>query len=151
ERAGQRGARKRREPQAQPADRHDAAGPRAGVPARIDIQRGQPQFRRRAAVVPSAVLRANVINTSSCATSLLRLLVLLLVMALLAGGGGCVLYPQLNETQANEVLAELIDHGVDARKDEDKRGDGWQVLVNGGDMRPAMAIPHNAGRPHTTL
>ncbi len=90
------------------------------------------------------------INTSSRATGLLRLLALLLVMALLAGCGRSVLYSQLNETQANEVLAELIDHGVDARKEADKRGDGWQVLVNRGDMPAAMAILHNAGLPHTT-
>lgn len=86
--------------------------------------------------------------TAMRAKGILRLLALLLTAVVLAGCGRSVLYSQLNETQANEVLAELIDHGVDARKEADKRGEGWQVLVNRGDMPAAMAVLHNAGLPH---
>lgn len=90
------------------------------------------------------------ITTATRTTGILRLLSLLLVMAVLAGCGRSVLYSQLDETQANEVLAALIDHGVDARKEGDKRGEGWQVLVNRGDMPAAMAVLHNAGLPHSS-
>ncbi len=90
------------------------------------------------------------INIATRSTGLPRLLVLLLAVTLLAGCGRSVLYSQLDETQANEVLAALIDHNVDARKEADKRGEGWQVLVDRGDMPAAMAVLHNAGLPHSS-
>ncbi len=73
----------------------------------------------------------------------------LLLTTLLVGCTRSVLYSHLDERQANEVVAALIEHGISARKQSIKGGDGWQVLLGSRQNMPkAMAVLHNAGLPH---
>lgn len=76
-----------------------------------------------------------------------RLAVLLLVWALLAGCARDVLYSKLDEQQANEVVAALLNHGIDAGKQPAERGDGWQVVLDRRDMPAAVAVLNDAGLP----
>lgn len=77
-----------------------------------------------------------------------RWLALLAMLVVLAGCGRDVLYAHLDEQQANQVLAALIEHGVDARKRASEHGDGWEILLDRQDMPTAVAVLHNAGLPH---
>jgi type III secretion protein J len=77
-----------------------------------------------------------------------RLAVLACVLGLLAGCSRDVLYAKLDEQQANEVVAALINGGVDAQKRPAERGEGWQVMVDRRDMPTAVAVLRDAGLPH---
>ena len=73
----------------------------------------------------------------------------MLLALLLAGCSSSVLYSSLDERQANEVVASLIEHHIDASKQPVKGGDSWQVVLgHGQDMPRAMAVLRNAGLPH---
>lgn len=77
-----------------------------------------------------------------------RLAVLMLVLGLLAGCARDALYAHLDEQQANEVVAALINNGIDAEKHAADRGDGWEVLIDRRDMPAAVATLRDAGLPH---
>lgn len=73
----------------------------------------------------------------------------MLLAMLLAGCSHSVLYSSLDERQANEVVASLIEHNVSASKQPAKGGDTWQVVLgNRHDMPRAMAVLRNEGLPH---
>lgn len=77
-----------------------------------------------------------------------RLATLILVLGLLAGCSRDALYAHLDEQQANDVVAALINNGVDAEKRPADRSDGWQVLIDRRDMPTAVAVLRDAGLPH---
>ncbi|HEX7814092.1 type III secretion system inner membrane ring lipoprotein SctJ [Dyella sp.] len=80
-----------------------------------------------------------------------RLAVLALVLGLLAGCSREVLYTKLDEQQANEVVAALLNNGIDADKRPAERGEGWQVVLDRQDMPAAMATLREAGLPHQSV
>ena len=77
---------------------------------------------------------------------LFRWLTLLLLLAALAG---CKLglYSGLNEQEANEMMAALASQGIDAAKESGENGT-WQVLVDKGDLGPALALLRALGLPN---
>ncbi|MFC4763264.1 hypothetical protein [Dyella koreensis] len=77
-----------------------------------------------------------------------RLAALALLLGLLAGCSRDVLYARLDEQQANDVVAALINGGIDAEKRPAERGEGWQVLLDRRDMPAAVAVLRDAGLPH---
>jgi type III secretion protein J len=77
-----------------------------------------------------------------------RLAALVCLLALLAGCSRDVLYAKLDEQQANEVVAALINAGIDAQKRPAERGEGWQVVLDRHDMPAAVAVLRDAGLPH---
>lgn len=81
---------------------------------------------------------------------LLLLATLLLMTGVLAGCSRDVLYSHLDEQQANEVVAALINHGVDADKKVAGRGDEWQVMIDHRNLPTAMSVLHDSGLPRRT-
>lgn len=77
-----------------------------------------------------------------------RLAVLILAIGLLAGCGRDTLYAHLDEQQANEIVAALLNNGIDAEKKAADRSDDWQVLIDRHDMPAAVAVLRDAGLPH---
>lgn len=86
--------------------------------------------------------------TKRFATLVLRLAALACVLGLLAGCSRDVLYAKLDEQQANEVVAALINAGLDAQKEPGERGEGWRVMLDRRDMPAAVAVLRDAGLPH---
>jgi len=82
---------------------------------------------------------------------LCRLAVLAMMLGLLAGCSREVLYTKLDEQQANEVVAALLNNGIDADKRPAERGEGWQVVLDRHDMPAAMAALREAGLPHQSV
>ncbi|NKJ21907.1 type III secretion inner membrane ring lipoprotein SctJ [Dyella sp. SG609] len=82
------------------------------------------------------------------ATFALRLAALACVLGLLAGCSRDVLYAKLDEQQANDVVAALINAGIDAQKEPGERGEGWRVSLDRRDMPAAVAVLRDAGLPH---
>ena len=78
-----------------------------------------------------------------------RLAVLILAIGLLAGCSRDALYAHLDEQQANDVVAALLNNGIDAEKVQtSERSSDWQVLIDRRDMPAAVAVLHEAGLPH---
>lgn len=77
-----------------------------------------------------------------------RIAALMLALGLLVGCSREVLYNKLDEQQANEVVAALLNNGIDADKRAVDRGDGWQVVLDRHDMPAAVAVLRDAGLPH---
>ncbi len=80
---------------------------------------------------PGALLRAGV----------------LVSMLTLAACGGSPLYSALDEQQANEIEAALLDAGIDADKQAAAKGEGWSVTVAKTDVPRAMQILSSHGLP----
>lgn len=80
-------------------------------------------------------------------------LVLLVVCLLLAGCGRQVLYSHLDEQQANEVIAALMQGGVDADKQvvSTNGAESWQVLVDKDKLPVATEILASKGLPRKKL
>ena len=76
---------------------------------------------------------------------------LVLALGLLAGCSREVLYNKLDEQQANEVVAALLNNGIDADKRAADRGDGWQVVLDRRDMPAAVAVLRDQGLPHQSI
>lgn len=68
--------------------------------------------------------------------------VLALACLLLAACGRTPLYSNLDEQQANELMAALMDAGISADKSQVtlQSGVGWQVQVGSGDFPKAMQV-----------
>lgn len=80
--------------------------------------------------------------------SALRLILAgLLACVLLAGCGGTSLYSNLDEEQANEVVAALIDSNISADKVQTEDKKAWQVNVSNGDIPRAMQVLQARGLP----
>ncbi|MBE1161426.1 type III secretion system inner membrane ring lipoprotein SctJ [Dyella acidiphila] len=73
---------------------------------------------------------------------------LMLALGLLAGCSREVLYNKLDEQQANEVVAALLNNNIDADKRQAERGEGWQVVLDRRDMPAAVAVLRDEGLPH---
>jgi type III secretion protein J len=71
----------------------------------------------------------------------------LLACLALAGCGGTALYSNLEEQQANQVMAELLGSGIQADKTLSTDKKGWEVRIAKGDMPRAMQILHARGLP----
>ncbi len=67
-------------------------------------------------------------------------LVALLVCLLLAGCARTALYSELDEQQANELMAALLGAGIDADKHQSATQAGWEVSVGHGDIPRAMQV-----------
>lgn len=80
-----------------------------------------------------------------------RVAALMLALGLLVGCSREVLYNKLDEQQANEVVAALLNHSIDADKRPTERGDGWQVVLDRHDMPAAVAVLRDAGLPHQSI
>jgi type III secretion protein J len=74
-------------------------------------------------------------------------LALLLTCLALAGCGGTALYSNLEEQQANQVMAELIGSGIQADKTLSTDKKGWEVRIAKDDIPRAMQILHARGLP----
>jgi type III secretion protein J len=70
-------------------------------------------------------------------------------MALLLALSACKkeLYGQLTENDCNEMVATLIEYGVDAQKDTPDGGKTWSVSVDGGQIVRAMQVLRARGIP----
>ncbi len=62
--------------------------------------------------------------------------------------GGTTLYSDLEETQANEIMAALLDSGIKAEKTASISKTGWQLQVQSGDIPYAMQVLQARGLPH---
>jgi type III secretion protein J len=73
----------------------------------------------------------------------------LTALALLLFLAGCKvgLYSNLNEQEANEIVAALSAEGLDASK-ERQEGNSWQVQVDEGRLGRALDILRTQGLPH---
>ena len=62
------------------------------------------------------------------------------------------LYSRLDEREANQMIAVLADAGVVASKVSNAKDDndaaGWEISVDGGDVRAALDALHAQGLPH---
>lgn len=76
-----------------------------------------------------------------------RVLPAVLACLLLAGCGGTALYTDLEEQQANEVMAALVGAGIDASKEPAVDKKGWEVDISERDIPQAMRILQAAGLP----
>jgi type III secretion protein J len=64
----------------------------------------------------------------------------LLACLLLVGCGRTTLYSELDEQQANELMAALLGAGIGADKNQSASQTGWEVRVNQGDFPRAMQV-----------
>lgn len=71
----------------------------------------------------------------------------LLACLMLAGCGGAALYSNLEEQQANQVMAALLDAGINADKNPSPDKKTWEVRIPEGDFPMAMQVLHSKGLP----
>lgn len=76
-----------------------------------------------------------------------RVMAALLACLLIVGCTRTTLYSQLDEQQANELMAALLDAGIPAEKDPSPSKTGWEVMVNRGDIPYAMQVLSSRGLP----
>ena len=84
---------------------------------------------------------------ASNANKRLAILALLLACLALAGCSGSALYSNLEEQQANQVMAALLGAGIKADKTLSTDKKGWEVRIAEGDFPRAMAVLHSKGLP----
>lgn len=77
----------------------------------------------------------------------LRATGLVLAALLLTACTGTALYTDLEEQQANEVMAALLGAGIDASKSPSPSKKGWEVDIAAGDIPEAMRVLRAAGLP----
>lgn len=88
------------------------------------------------------------IATTTRAGAWPRTVLVLLACLLLAACGRATLFANLDEGQANEVLAVLLAHGVSADKRSSIASDaGYQIRVNQSDFPQAMQVLQARGLP----
>lgn len=71
----------------------------------------------------------------------------LLACLLLAACSGATLYNELDEQQANEVMAALLASGVPAEKAPSTTKNGWEIQVDRSDFAYAMQVLDSRGLP----
>lgn len=71
----------------------------------------------------------------------------LLACLVLAGCSRVTLFSDLDERQANEVMAALLASGVKVDKRSATTGSGWQIRVDQGDFPYAMQVLQSRGLP----
>jgi type III secretion protein J len=81
--------------------------------------------------------------------NVVRVMAALLACLLMVGCTRTPLYTQLDEQQANEMMAALLDAGIPAQKDPSPSKTSWEVTVNRGDIPYAMQVLHSRGLPRT--
>ena len=74
-------------------------------------------------------------------------LLALLMCLLLAACTRTTLYADLDERQANEVLAALLSTGIGAEKRISASKTGWEIRVDQSDFPQAMQVLHARGLP----
>lgn len=77
----------------------------------------------------------------------LRIAAAVLVCVLLVGCTRTALYSQLDEQQANELMAALLGAGIPASKQPSPSKTGWEVEVDRGDIPYAMQVLNSRGLP----
>lgn len=88
------------------------------------------------------------IATTTGTKAWLRAVLVLVACLLLAACGRVTLFANLDESQANEVLAVLLAHGMSADKRNSIASDaGYQIRVNHGDFPQAMQVLTARGLP----
>jgi type III secretion protein J len=65
----------------------------------------------------------------------------------LAGCGRSALYSNLEEQQANQVMAALLDSDINASKSLSTDKKSWEVQIAEGDFPKAMQVLHSKGLP----
>ena len=78
-----------------------------------------------------------------------RLIAALLAAMLLAACGRTALYSQLDEQQANELMAALIGAGIQAETNPSPTKTGWEVKVERSDIPRAMQVLNARGLPRS--
>lgn len=78
-----------------------------------------------------------------------RMVAIAVVLACLAlaGCGSSALYSELEEKQANQVMAALLGAGIDASKAPSPSKNGWEVRIAENDFPLAMQVLHSRGLP----
>lgn len=80
-----------------------------------------------------------------------RTMPLLLACLLLAACGRVTLFSNLDENQANQVMAVLLAHGISADKRNSVASDtGYQIRVGRGEFPQAMQLLNARGLPNST-
>jgi len=77
----------------------------------------------------------------------LAILALLLACLALAGCSGSALYSNLEEQQANQVMAALLGSGIKADKNLSSDKKSWEVRISENDFPRAMEVLHSKGLP----
>lgn len=72
-------------------------------------------------------------------------LYILLMLILVTGCGDDALYSDLDEQQANEMLALLLSHDIETRKSQSDKS--WQLSIGDSDLPAAMEILKSHGYP----
>ncbi|MGH8031193.1 MAG: hypothetical protein ACREO8_02225 [Luteimonas sp.] len=71
----------------------------------------------------------------------------LVACLVLSGCGGAALYSDLEEQQANQVMAALLGSGIGASKAPSPSKKGWEIRIASADFPAAMQILHARGLP----
>lgn len=79
---------------------------------------------------------------------LVRMTALLCCVVMLMTGCSKQLFAQLSESDANDMLAVLLDAHVDVGKQSDDGGKTWSVAVEGDQFARAMDVLRAHGLPH---
>lgn len=79
-----------------------------------------------------------------------RITCLILACLLLAACNRVTLYNELDEQQANQVMAALLGSGVSSEKMPSSSKKGWEVRVNRGDFPYAMQVLNSQGLPQAS-
>lgn len=79
-----------------------------------------------------------------------RIACIALACLLLAACNRVTLYNDLDEQQANQVMAALLGSGLASEKSPSPSKKGWEVRVNRNDFPYAMQVLNSQGLPHAT-
>jgi type III secretion protein J len=85
------------------------------------------------------------------ASRAIRVVASCLLLAALAGCSQQELYGQLNEPQANEMVAALRTAGLDAEKSSSRDGKSFTVSTNAHDFARAVEVLHAGGFPRDSF
>jgi len=75
------------------------------------------------------------------------MLVVVLITTLMLAGCGKQLYAQLSEGDADDMVAVLLEAGLDPDKSTPDAGKTWSVSIPGGDFAEAIQVLHAHGLP----
>jgi type III secretion protein J len=86
-------------------------------------------------------------NAASTRSLFMRYLVLVSLCLTVVGCSGTALYSELDETQANEITAALLQSGLAAEKKQSLSKTAWEVQVPSADIPYAMQVLDARGLP----